>query len=70
MVAGGVSLPGGIAAWLPSVCFIIISCHLEARRLTKQGKRVSPEVEAFVDSGHGAAASGARRSSREGYNFD
>eukprot|EP00965_Chrysotila_dentata_P123656 4087861-Pleurochrysis_carterae.AAC.1 len=49
MVAGCVGVFGGIAAWLPSVCFILISCHLEARQAAQQGKPLSKEVDAHLD---------------------
>eukprot|EP00965_Chrysotila_dentata_P023681 784776-Pleurochrysis_carterae.AAC.1 len=44
MVQGSSSLPGGIAAWLPSVCFIIIESHLQARREALRTGRYSDEV--------------------------
>eukprot|EP00965_Chrysotila_dentata_P113385 3747306-Pleurochrysis_carterae.AAC.1 len=47
MVRGTSSLPGGIAAWLPSVCFILISAHLEARK-SAAGGHASEEVRKLM----------------------
>eukprot|EP00965_Chrysotila_dentata_P123882 4094584-Pleurochrysis_carterae.AAC.1 len=43
MVRGSAPLPGGIAAWLPSVCFILLEVHVEARRVAAAGGQISEE---------------------------
>eukprot|EP00965_Chrysotila_dentata_P227468 6196037-Pleurochrysis_carterae.AAC.1 len=48
MVHGSANLPGGIAAWLPSVCFILMEAHLEARRVAAGGGQLSEEVRKLL----------------------
>eukprot|EP00965_Chrysotila_dentata_P200795 6180183-Pleurochrysis_carterae.AAC.1 len=45
MVQGTPTIPGGISAWLPTVCFIVIESHLEARRAASRTGKYSSEVD-------------------------
>eukprot|EP00965_Chrysotila_dentata_P247947 6208049-Pleurochrysis_carterae.AAC.1 len=65
MASGCDSLPGGIAAWLPSVCFILIEAHKEARQAAtaSRSQRLSPEAKHLQDADVEAADA---KASREG----
>eukprot|EP00965_Chrysotila_dentata_P218875 6190818-Pleurochrysis_carterae.AAC.1 len=68
MVSGCDSLPGGIAAWLPSVCFILIEAHKEARQAAtaSRSQRLSPEAKHLQDADVQAADARASGKGSEG----
>eukprot|EP00965_Chrysotila_dentata_P059736 1981598-Pleurochrysis_carterae.AAC.1 len=76
MVQGTAGLPGGISAWLPTACFIIINAHLEARIQASRTGKSSDEVSSLrqrdLDAQAAAASVGASSSDmgREGYGFE
>eukprot|EP00965_Chrysotila_dentata_P208704 6184851-Pleurochrysis_carterae.AAC.1 len=50
MVEGCQTLPGGLAAWLPSVCLIIIACHMQARQSAAAGSgKLTSELALHTD---------------------
>eukprot|EP00965_Chrysotila_dentata_P249229 6208792-Pleurochrysis_carterae.AAC.1 len=67
MVRGSATLPGGIAAWLPSVCFIIMDAHLEARRV--HGGRLSDEVRKLLPD-EGPSKKGGGEGARGGFDIE
>eukprot|EP00965_Chrysotila_dentata_P109114 3605502-Pleurochrysis_carterae.AAC.1 len=61
MVRGSATLPGGIAAWLPALCFMILDAHLEARRV-RSGGQLSNEVRRHMPESAPSSSSAASTS--------
>eukprot|EP00965_Chrysotila_dentata_P100830 3330527-Pleurochrysis_carterae.AAC.1 len=66
MVQGTAGLPGGISAWLPTVCFIIIDSYLEARSQAKLSEEVAALRQKDLNSGGKGSRAGTAASSSGG----